>query len=112
MDISDTPRQIFAVIDLLATLVICAAWWFAFVRVRRAVVFLTLALIQTFVLIMSVYNVHFAFTERFLIPFSSAKAEMAFFMVVSYVQASMWVLQAVASVFLVRWIVRNCQKTP
>jgi hypothetical protein len=103
----DTSRQIFAVISLLATLVTCAAWWFAFVRVRRAAVFLTLALIQTFAFLMSANNVFIAFTERTFI-----NASLTYFTVISYIQASMWVLQAIAFLFLVRWIVRNCQKTP
>ena len=103
----DTSRQIFAVINLLATLVICAAWWFAFFRVRRAVVFLVLALIQTFALFMAVDNVHLAFTEHTFI-----NAGLTYFTVISYIQASMWVLQAIAFLFLVAWIVRNCQKTP
>jgi len=111
MDTSDTPRQIFAVIDLLATFVVCGVWWFAFARFHRAGVFLALALIQTFALIMSVDNIHLAFTEHTLIPFSSAKAEMDYFYVVSYIQASAWILQAVAFVFLVRWIVRNVLKS-
>jgi hypothetical protein len=103
----DTSRQIFAVISLLATLVTCAAWWFAFVRVRRAVVFLMLALIQTFALFMSVNNAYIAFTERTFIS-----ASLTYFTVISYIQASMWALQAIAFLFLVRWIIRNCQKTP
>ena len=103
----DTSRQIFAVVSLLATLVTCAAWWFAFARVRRAIIFLTLALIQTFALFMAVDNVHLAFTERTFIH-----ASLTYFTVISYIQASMWVLQAIAFLFLVRWIVRNCQKTP
>jgi len=60
---------------------------------------------------MSVDNIHLAFTERTLIPFSSGKAEMAYFNVVSYIQVSTWILQAIAFVFLVRWIVRNVPKS-
>ena len=101
----DTSRQIFAVIDLLATSVTCAAWWFAFVRLRRAVVFLVLALIQTFALFMAVDNVLLAFAELTFI-----NASLTYFTVISYIQASMWVVQAIAFLFLVRWIVRNCQK--
>ena len=112
MDTSDTPRQIFAAISLLTTITVCAVWWFAFAKFHRAGVFLALALIQTFALIMSFDNIYLAFTERTLIPFSSAKAEMAYFHVVSYIQVSMWIVEAVAFVFLVRWIIRNCQKTP
>ena len=88
-------------------MVTCAAWWFAFIRVRRVAIFLVLAMIQTFAVFMAVDNVHLAFTERTFIG-----ASLTYFTVISYIQASMWILQAVAFLFLVRWIVRNCQKTP
>ena len=108
----DTSRQLFAAINLLTTFIVCVVWWFAFARLRRARVFLALAVIQTFALIMSVDNIHLAFTERTFISFSSSEDGLAYFKVISYVQASMWLFQAVAYVFLVRWIIRNYQRIP
>jgi len=56
---------------------------------------------------MSIDNVYLASTGRTFI-----NASLAYFTVISYIQASMCVLQAIAFLFLVQWIVRNCQKTP
>ena len=112
MDTSlDTTHQLFATISFVTSCTTCAVWWFAFTRFHQAGVFLALALIQTFALIMSIDNIHLAFTERTLIVFSSGKAQIAYFNVVSYIQVSTWILQAVAFVFLVRWIVRNVPKS-
>ncbi len=108
----DTSRQVYATISLLTSFATCAVWWFAFARFRRAPVFLTLAVIHTIGAVSAIDNIYLAFTERTLIPFSSSAARLAYFRVISYVQVSMWVFEAVTYVFLVRWIIRNVQRTP
>ncbi len=108
----DPSRQVYATISLLTSFATGAVWWYAFARFRRARVFLALAIIHTIGAVSSVDNLYLAFTERTFIPFSSSGATLAYFKAISYVQASMWVLDAIAYVLLVRWIVRNIQRTP
>src|SRR5258706_12387773 len=107
----DTSRQVYATISLVTTFVTCAAWWFAFFRCRRLGIFLMLAIIHTIALAFATDNLHLAFTERTFIHFSSSHAGVMYFTVMSYMQASMWIIEAVASLFLVRWIVQRYGRT-
>jgi len=107
----DTSRQLYATISLLTTLATGAAWWFAFCRCRRAGIFLTLAVIHTVGLVLAMDNLYLAFTERTFIHFSSSDSQMKYFTILSYVQASMWVVEAGVSLLLVRWIVQRFGRT-
>jgi hypothetical protein len=107
----DTSRQLYATISLLTTFVTCMAWWFAYSRCRRQGIFLMLAVIHTVALVFAVDNLHLAFTERTFIRFSSSHAQMTYFTVLSYLQAAMWIVEAIASLLLVRWIVQRFGRT-
>lgn len=108
----DTSRQVYATVSLLTSFATCAVWWFAYARYRRVTVFLALAIIATISAVFSVDNIYLAFTERTLIPFSSSAASLAYFSVISYIRVLMWIFEAVAYVFLVRWVIQNVRKTP
>ena len=66
-----------------------------------------LAVIQTVALMFAVDNLHLAFAGSTFIRFTSGHAQMRYFTVLSYLQAAMWIVEAIASLLLVRWIVQR-----
>ena len=103
----DTSRQIYALADLVTSAIGCGLWCFAYTRFRGVRVFAVLALTHTARLIASVDNVHLAFTDRLFSPFSSV---LRFFTVVSYASIVIWIVEAVAYIMLVRWILQSLRK--
>jgi hypothetical protein len=107
----DPSRQLYASVDLLTSLVGCGLWWFAFTRFHKVGVFLLLALTHTVRVAFSFDNMFLAFTGHTLIPFSSSERILACATAISYVSMVVWVIEAFAYILLVRWILRQLQKT-
>lgn len=106
----DTSRQLYSAVDLATSLVGCGLWWFAFTRIRGVSVFLVLAVTHTVRAAFSIDNVCLAFTGRMLISFSNSERMLAVATVTSYASMGVWIIEAVAYIFLVRWILRQRQK--
>ena len=107
--IMESSRLVFAIITSLANLVMCGAWWFAFIRLRHSKIFLALAILKVVAVLFDVQNLYLAFNEELLIRFATSRATLSFLEAISYVQITVYFAEAVCYVLLVRWLVLRFQ---